>query len=105
MRRASSASQNEAATLDNLSFQLVELRLTLESLERERDFYFSKLTAIEKVVDDCGDNRHLQVVRDILYEVSLVYGLECSGSDSTALILVNSFYSRTNSSQFRQEYF
>ena len=52
----------------------MEMRLTLESLERERDFYFSKLTAIEKVVDDCGENKYLQVVRDILYEVSLQSG-------------------------------
>ena len=32
---------------DCLSTQLLELRLTVEGLERERDFYFSKLTDIE----------------------------------------------------------
>ena len=70
MRRASSASQNEAATLDNLSFQLVELRLTLESLERERDFYFGKLADIEQVVvgGDCQDTKIRQAVREILYQ-------------------------------------
>ena len=76
MRRASSASQNEAVTLplDNLSFQLVELRLSLESLERERDFYFGKLADIEEVVagGDCQDNKIRQAVRDILYQAEVL---------------------------------
>ena len=73
MRRASSASQNEAVTLDNLGFQLVELRLTLESLERERDFYFGKLADIEQVVvdGDCQENKIRQAVRDILYQAEV----------------------------------
>ena len=72
MRRASSASQNEAVTLDNLGIQLVELRLTLESLERERDFYFGKLADIEQVVaGDFQDNKIRQAVRDILYQAEV----------------------------------
>ena len=76
LRRASSASQNEAATLDNLSLQLVELRLTLESLERERDFYFGKLADIEQVVvaGDFQDNKIRQAVRDILYQAEVIPG-------------------------------
>ena len=70
LRRASSASQNDMISLESLNFQLMELRLTLESLEQERDFYFSKLTAIECVVEESGDSKFLQAVREILYEVS-----------------------------------
>ena len=47
----------------------MEMRLTLESLERERDFYFSKLTAIECEVENCGNNKFVEAVREILYEV------------------------------------
>ena len=50
----------------------MELRLTLESLERERDFYFGKLADIEQVVvGDSRDNKIRQAVRDILYEAEV----------------------------------
>ena len=70
LRRSSSASQGEIMTLESLNLQLMEMRLTLESLERERDFYFSKLTAIECEVENCGNNKFVEAVREILYEVS-----------------------------------
>ena len=52
---------------------MVELRLTLESLERERDFYFGKLADIEQVVvaGDFQDNKIRQAVRDILYQAEV----------------------------------
>ena len=83
MRRASSASQNEAGTLDSLSFQLVELRLSLESLERERDFYFGKLADIEQVVSRDGqDNKIRQAVREILYQAEVSGGRTVAGEIS-----------------------
>ena len=55
--------------------QLVELRLTLESLERERDFYFGKLADIEQVVSRDGqDNKIRQAVREILYQAEVSGG-------------------------------
>ena len=52
--------------LDNLSVELLELKLTLEGLERERDFYFRKLTNIEDVIQD-DDNKMFSKIKDILY--------------------------------------
>ena len=75
LRRASSSSSHleSSATMESLSLQLVELRLTLEGLERERDFYFGKLARIEEVVAEPGDSQGIATIRDILYraEVSL----------------------------------
>ena len=53
--------------LDNLSVELLELKLTLEGLERERDFYFRKLTNIEDVIQD-DDNEMFSKIKDILYK-------------------------------------
>ena len=57
----------DAATLENLGLQLMELRLTLEGLERERDFYFEKLTRIEEVVAEPGVGPGLATIKNILY--------------------------------------
>ena len=73
LRRASSSSSHleSSATMESLSLQLVELRLTLEGLERERDFYFGKLARIEEVVAEPGDSQGLATIRDILYRAEV----------------------------------
>ena len=52
--RASSASQAEGAVtaaaiakIEDLTQQVVEMKLSIDGLERERDFYFAKLRDIE----------------------------------------------------------
>ena len=73
IRRASSSSSHleSSASLESLGLQLVELRLTIEGLERERDFYFGKLANIEEVVAEPGDSPGLATIRDILYRVEV----------------------------------
>jgi len=54
--------------IKHLTQQVLDLRLTVEGLEKERDFYFGKLRDIEVIVQDEGDGRHFsQEVLDILY--------------------------------------
>ena len=78
IRRASSSSshlESSASSLESLGLQLVELRLTIEGLERERDFYFGKLASIEGVVAEPGDSPGLATIRDILYRVEVSPGV------------------------------
>merc|ERR1719402_1453084 len=42
-------SNGAAAQIDDLTLQVEEMRLTVEGLERERDFYFGKLRDIEVI--------------------------------------------------------
>ena len=67
-RTVSSASPQEMITLETMRLQLVELRLTVEGLEKERDFYFEKLAAIENVVSE-SDNEIHNVIKEVLYKV------------------------------------
>ena len=61
------------AQIEELSNQLMESKLTIEGLEKERDFYFSKLRDIEVLAqeheNDGGEfvQRALQVVYAIFY--------------------------------------
>ena len=77
IRRASSSSSHleTSVTMESLSLQLMELKLTLEGLERERDFYFGKLASIEEVVAEPGDSPGLATIRDILYRVEVSPGV------------------------------
>lgn len=58
------------------SFQLLDLKLTVDGLEKERDFYFGKLRDIEVMCqeNDNEQNPIIQKILDILYatEVSLM---------------------------------
>jgi len=51
-----------------MSRQLAELRLTTDSLEKERDFYFGKLREIEILCQNADQsNEHIQAILRILY--------------------------------------
>jgi hypothetical protein len=58
------------------SFQLLDLKLTVDGLEKERDFYFGKLRDIEVMCqeNDNEQNPIIQKILDILYatEVSIM---------------------------------
>lgn len=56
----------------------MELKMTIDGLEKERDFYFGKLRAIEVMCQDCdnGDPPPIvQKILDVLYatEVKLEF--------------------------------
>jgi len=56
------------ARVEALSQQVLEMKLTIDGLEKERDFYFGKLRDIELVVQEFGDDGEFsQSVLDILY--------------------------------------
>lgn len=59
------------AQVEELSSQLMDLRLTVTGLEKERDFYFGKLREIEVLCQDEGENNEsnefVTKVLDILY--------------------------------------
>ncbi|CAL4075731.1 unnamed protein product, partial [Meganyctiphanes norvegica] len=56
------------AQIEELSNQLMDMRLTVQGLEKERDFYFGKLREIEVMCQDEGEaNPVVQKILDILY--------------------------------------
>ncbi|XP_076068853.1 microtubule-associated protein RP/EB family member 1 isoform X2 [Oratosquilla oratoria] len=60
-------SPGNVAQVEELSSQLTELRLTVNGLEKERDFYFGKLREIEVLCQDEEANPAMQRILDILY--------------------------------------
>lgn len=57
----------DSAVMRELTMQVEEQRLTIEGLEKERDFYFGKLRDIEVICQDKPDNAITKDVLDILY--------------------------------------
>ena len=59
-----------AAQQEQLAEEVGELKLSVENLERERDFYYSKLREVEVLCQENEDSSSpfLQQVLDILYK-------------------------------------
>ena len=53
--------------LEELNAQLMEAKLTIEGLEKERDFYFGKLRDIEVLCQENDTSNLTQKVLDVLY--------------------------------------
>uniref|UniRef100_H3DPP5 Microtubule-associated protein RP/EB family member 3 n=1 Tax=Tetraodon nigroviridis TaxID=99883 RepID=H3DPP5_TETNG len=71
MRKNPSLSRNGGsdAEIMELNQQLMELKLTVDGLEKERDFYFGKLRDIELICQEPESEHHpiLSKIMDILY--------------------------------------
>ncbi|XP_072107460.1 microtubule-associated protein RP/EB family member 3b isoform X2 [Mobula birostris] len=76
MRKAQHLSRNGASDADaqiiELNQQLMELKLTVDGLEKERDFYFSKLRDIELICQE-HENENIPAVQRI---VEVLYATE-----------------------------
>lgn len=68
LQRAHSDAQVNAQ-LEDLGQQVLDLQLTIEGLEKERDFYFGKLRDIEVIIQEEEDPQSelCQAILDILY--------------------------------------
>lgn len=55
------------AQLDELNAQLMETKLSIEGLEKERDFYFGKLRDIEVLCQEVESSEFTQKVLNVLY--------------------------------------
>lgn len=54
--------------------QLLDLKLTVDGLEKERDFYFGKLRDIELICQEEEGNPVLGKIMDILYATEVTPG-------------------------------
>ncbi|KAJ8934463.1 hypothetical protein NQ314_013338 [Rhamnusium bicolor] len=75
---ASKPAQNRMAgdvgKVDELTGQISECKITIEGLEKERDFYFGKLRDIEVMCQECEDgNPIIQKILDVLYATELFH--------------------------------
>ena len=60
------------AKIEELSSQVVELKLSIDGLEKERDFYFTKLRDIEVMVQECADSEDSGRLEDKLLSQRLL---------------------------------
>nr|CAD7399204.1 unnamed protein product [Timema cristinae] len=67
--RPAVANQRGDTKIDELETQMMDMKLTVDGLEKERDFYFGKLRDIEMMCQehDSEQNPILQKILDILY--------------------------------------
>lgn len=67
--RAAGARAKESEDAPALNKQIAELRMTTDTLEKERDFYFGKLRAIELFCEHHQDQENpvIQEIQKVLY--------------------------------------
>lgn len=90
---ASNNATNQA--IEDLSNQLMDMRLNLEGLEKERDFYFSKLRDIEILCQEADESESSGILTKIL---DILYATEVSWSVTSSLaVSLNLSFFRTDS--------
>ena len=72
LRQLSNTSGGSSEKVDQLNCQVVELKLSIDGLEKERDFYFSKLRDIELMVQEAADNEDPSQLEDRLLSQRLL---------------------------------
>lgn len=65
--RTSTNKGGDAGRIDDLTQQIAEFKVTVDGLEKERDFYFGKLRDIEVMCQEAEENPLTQKILDILY--------------------------------------
>ncbi|XP_008217502.1 microtubule-associated protein RP/EB family member 1 isoform X3 [Nasonia vitripennis] len=58
--------RGEPGKVDELSSQIMELKITVDGLEKERDFYFGKLRDIEVMCQECDNSESPPIIQKIL---------------------------------------
>merc|ERR1712058_103565 len=70
--RAANGGSNLAAQqqIEDLNTQVIEMKLTVEGLEKERDFYFGKMRDVEMMCqeNEASGGELVRKVLDILYQ-------------------------------------
>lgn len=60
--------KGDTGKVDELTSQIMELKMSVEGLEKERDFYFGKLRDIEVMCQENDEsNPIIQKILDVLY--------------------------------------
>ncbi|KAL3287837.1 hypothetical protein HHI36_002295 [Cryptolaemus montrouzieri] len=57
----------DAGRLEDITHQLSECKLTIDGLEKERDFYFGKLRDIEVMCQEAEESPLIQKILEVLY--------------------------------------
>lgn len=68
--------RGDAGKIEELNNQVMDLKVSLEGLEKERDFYFGKLRDIEVMCQETDENNPIiQKILDVLYatEVHMIF--------------------------------
>ncbi|XP_076364794.1 microtubule-associated protein RP/EB family member 1-like [Tachypleus tridentatus] len=77
--------------VEEMSNQVSELKLTVEGLERERDFYYGKLRDIEVVCQESEQEEKnlLEKILDVLYATEEGFAVPDEGLEDGAVIPQN----------------
>lgn len=68
MKTSAVTNRGDAGKIEELNNQIMELKVSVEGLEKERDFYFGKLRDIEVMCQESDENNPLiQKILDVLY--------------------------------------
>ncbi|XP_014207242.1 microtubule-associated protein RP/EB family member 1 isoform X2 [Copidosoma floridanum] len=73
--------RGDSGKVEELNSQLMDLKMTVDGLEKERDFYFGKLRDIEVMCQECDNSETPPIVQKIL---EVLYATEDDGEVNQA---------------------